>query len=312
MVFIGIFMVCFSVIELLFNYNIFAVLLSDFIELVGSSAFLDPLQKVEAHLAADFYRLLGPQVESTEMAIVAFLAFIFCLTWPDQKSPQMKKLTTVMLFLLSALIIVNSSRAVILAVLAVVISNYVILNIRKGRRLSALTITTIMIGLLIAVTIIINYAQLLAYLDRIGVTATFAERIEDEGTILIRLWIWDETLNLIRENLWVGIGFAEIDMPTMSDVFSSHNYILDLLMHHGIFLTIFLNIIFFIMAFRSLRLLKNKYETIQSASQVFLLLGLTMMVVGLANPEKPQLAAIFWFFGGLVNSFWQREAQNYA
>ena len=153
---------------------------------------------------------------------------------------------------------------------------------------------------------------MLSYLDRIGVTATFAERIEDEGTILILLWIWDETLNLIRENLWVGIGFAEIDMPTMSDVFSSHNYILDLLMHHGIFLTIFLNIIFFIMAFRSLRLLKNKYETIQSASQVFLLLGLTMMVVGLANPEKPQLAAIFWFFGGLVNSFWQREAQNYA
>jgi len=310
---LGIFMIAFSIIELLFHQNIFAGLLSDFIDMVGSTAFVDPGQIVEAHLRVDFYRLLGPQVESSEMAIVVLLVFLFCLSWHKPESLLGRQLKIIMLIVLPVLVLINSTRSVILLTFVMVIFNYFLLKIREKQRLITFSSGMVLIASGIFIIIIFNITEVLKFMDEMGVNPFFMERVEDDTNIMGRFLVWNEALKIIDQNFWLGVGFEPLDMPMMGDAFSVHNYYLDLLVHHGIFLTIFINIIFIILVLRSMKILKEDHtKTNKDVAQIFLMVALTMVIIGLANPEKNQISALFWFFGGLISSLWQRKAEQYA
>jgi len=298
---IGPYMLLSMLIEFIAKINFQAVLLSSFSNLVGSQVIADPIQQLDFHLLASFYRILGPQVEPTETALVCMIAIVAYLCWRGTSSNLVKVTRNVMLVLLSIAVVFSASRTALLMIVPVFAAKQILDGALKRWQVALYLIASTLV-FLYAVTDPGGFVE--AGLRTFYESPFYSSRLMDESSIWGRLEAWEQALRLIKDNFLFGVGEGTplyLVGSSRSDASTAHNSFLDLLLFHGVLVTGFLVILWGMLLRRSLNALRTfRKELPGQLGLTVLLIMLVYLMLGLFTPDKPQIIYLFWFYGGLL------------
>jgi O-antigen ligase len=310
---IGPYIIFFSLLEYFSGINIHVTLLYIFKNLVGSQVNIDPTQILEIHLQGGFregfYRLLGPQVESTETALVACISFVAYLSWAGATSVLAKFVRTVILILLLGVIVLNGTRTIIVIVPLVFAAREVFKRMGRKRLVFVFAVAALSIFSLFVVSIAWEDLRS-AVLQDVSTTPYYSTRLMDISTYLTRISAWKDTLVLIKDNPFfgVGIGTPVYLLGPTSSIYTSHNLYLDILLFQGALGMAMLTTLVTILSRQSLLVMKYMSEAVLGKMALTHILILTVFLTfGLASPEKIQISSLFWFYAGMVSNMSMRQ-----
>ena len=301
---IGPYVVLFSLLEYFTRTSIHIALLTGFRNLVGSHVNLDPAQRLAAHIQGGirlgFYRLLGPQVESTETALVACISGAVYLSWINISSVFYKVTKTIGLLGLVIVIVLTGTRTVIAIVPLVFIAREILDQTKKKWLLYFISL----LSLVLVYIILVDWEGLPSLVLRsISGTSYYSSRLSDLS-FLDRLYVWKNAFILIKRNMFFGVGLGKpvYLLGGNSSIYTTHNFYLDLLLLQGIIGSVLWLGLFIILTRRSF-LIKRKLSksVLTRAALVHLLLTIIFLFFGLGSPEKIQLSSLWWFYGGMVS-----------
>ena len=299
---LGPYFIMMILLEYVADFNFFPGLLAHFSDLVGvgENVLFDPLKIYRMVAEASFHRVLGPILEPTETAMVMMMVFTFYLPWTEETSwPKFRKFVLIML---PALIVLSTSRTVMLATLAVIGAWYAFNYHRNKKALVAYACVVLVLAGFFASGGGERFFQEESY-DR-----PIFGRLGAEYTVEGRVEAMKDAWDMAKDHILLGIGVGtEVDILA-SILYEEgvtgltvHNFYLDNLLFKGILLSAALAFIYFILIRRSFSLFRlHENEFIGKVALTHLLLTVGMLTFYLATMEKLQIAALFWFYGGMI------------
>jgi len=298
---IGPYMAIFMLLEFFAKINVHATLLSSFANLVGSQVIDDPIQRMNQHLLANFYRILGPQVEPTETALVAVIAIVAYLSWTVGPSSLTKTVRNVVLVLLAVAVLLSASRTALVMVIPILAASQIL----RGKLKSWQVAVYLIAATFFFVYIVIDPGGFIdAGLRAFYESSFYSSRLMDDMSVSGRLETWQQALRLIKDDFLFGLGLGTpVYLAGVSryDAYTVHNSFLDLLLFQGVLVTSFLFTLWGILIAKSvvtLRTLRGKLAG--DLAFTLLLLAFVYVILGMFTPDKPQMMYLFWFYGGML------------
>lgn len=278
--------------------NVFPGLLDRFASSVGASAnVLYPILNYRIVFEA-FHRVIGPLLEPTETALVMMIVFIVYLLWNAGGFwRKFRKFNLIMLF---ALIILSTSRASIIATLAV-IGVWFVFSYRGIER--ALAICACLVLVLAG---IFSFGAIKESMHEESYVLPIFGRLTTERTVEDRIEALEEGWELVKDNILFGFGVGtEVNIMDKIEPGSIgltvHNFYLDNLLFKGVLISAGLLVCYLVLIRRSFLVFRNPgNEFIGNIALTHLLLTVGMLTFYFSTQEKLQIASLFWFYGGMV------------
>ena len=304
---LALYFILIAVLELLMGINIFPAILGTFGALVGASEnvfYFDLGEKYESMVYAGFHRLMGPLLEPTETALVIMIIFVIYLTWTD--SNKWRNYRKIMLITLPCLILMGTTRSVILSTGAIIAAGYMFRHRINKKVMAAFgCMALVFLGIYFSG---VGSSSLQGELE----DNPFFGRLVEERNIEARKVAYEEAWALLKDKILLGVGEGiEVDiLPAKGDPtgLTVHNYYLDNLLFKGVLLSAALLVIFIILI-RVVFILYRRHgnDFIGNIAYTYFLLTVGMLTFYLASHQKLQIASLFWFYGGMLREIRLQE-----
>jgi len=208
-----------------------------------------------------------------------------------------------LMVLIGGMIVLNGTRAVIIAMLAVfLIRPLLIPRLRKYY----------VLGGAILFSIGIIFGERIAH--ALTESPFYESRISNEETYLTRIYAWQQTIELIQEHPILGIG---VGTPLSlfhwedADMYTTHNFYLDKIVFTGALGSIFFISLIVVILRKAKYLYQNHPQlVIREYAIAYLSVLVGLSIVYMANMEKPTSGCVFWFLSGMID--YLKDMNKYA